>query len=643
MSKVEKRKNQTVEGAATAKQPIEGNSTPPKPQPVKKVAAPPFHLLGILRRVWSLLTKTEKNRAGLLFIGIIINSFVELIGLAAVIPVIGLVIDPSLIRENAYLARAFELTTHIGIYTERHFLMLASIGLVGAFLFKALVNLWLNLIQTRYSFSIGHRISGLMWQYHFSQGLERMRSTESGRVLEEINRWPLDWARTFVVGNLRFLNEVLIIALIAIGLVLYEPIVLLSVSVLLTIGALAIRKASKNRLNSYSKLRRSIEPQTGTLINNAVQGFLEVLSFRASDAIRNAYLRKTRVLYRIAGNAQIMNMAPAKLYEVLAVAAVSGAIFISLLLGESNQVFLNLLIVMALSAYRVMPSMTRLNAHIMEQRSNYHVLNVIEEAMQSWETNPNNPSHENPVQNDASVTPWEQAHITLNGLNIGYESLTDLVLTDLSCAFAPGKIHAIVGPSGSGKSTLVNTILGLHPILAGTIGVGKSAGSLHPLRSEVPLKSWLSHIGYLSQQPFLFNGTVRENLTMRVPDMTVDEAEVKQLIDHLDLTECLGESPLDFELEEGGNNLSGGQQQRLAILRALRIDRPVLILDEATSALDGAKRDAVFELLRRRAQSGTNVLLITHDMSLAQQCDTVLDLGAGPEQSVQRILEEKKK
>ena len=124
---------------------------------------------------------------------------------------------------------------------------------------------------------------------------------------------------------------------------------------------------------------------------------------------------------------------------------------------------------------------------------------------------------------------------------------------------------------------------------------------------------------------------------MRVPNMTVDEEEVNRLIAHLDLTDCLGDEPLEFELLEGGNNLSGGQQQRLAILRALRIQRPVLILDEATSALDGLKRDAVFELLRKRADSGTNVLLITHDMSLAEQCDTVLDLGDDNVQPVQRF------
>ena len=607
------------------------------PAAEEKPQYPAFSILGILKRVWAMLTKKERSRAGLLFIGVIINSFVDILGLAAVVPVIGLVINPQLIHENEYLARAFEWTSQVGIDTERRFLMFASIALIAAFLFKALVNLGLNLIQTRYSFAIGHRISGLMWQYHFSQSLERMRSTESGRVLAEINVWPLNLANTFVVGNLRFINELMVIAAIAIGLVVYEPIVLLSVAVLLTIGAIIIRKGTKNRLQSYSEITKVVQPQTGTLINNAVRGFLEVMSFRASDAIRNGYLNKTRILYRIGSNSQIMNMAPAKLYEVLAVTAVSAAIFISLLLGESNEAFLNLLIVMALSAYRVMPSMTRINGQLMALRSNYYVINTIEAALQSWGSNPDNPEHPEHTPVDPRKSGWQQANITLESLTIGYKTLSEPVLANLNCTFAPGQIHAIVGPSGSGKSTLVNTILGLHPPISGEIQVGSSSDDQATLREEVPVKAWLANIGYLSQQPFLFNGTVLENLTMRVPNMTVDEEEVTRLIAHLDLTDCLGDTPLDFELLEGGNNLSGGQQQRLAILRALRIERPVLILDEATSALDGVKRDAVFELLRQRANSGTNVLLITHDMSLAEQCDTVLDLGDDNVQPVQRF------
>ena len=86
-----------------------------------------------------------------------------------------------------------------------------------------------------------------------------MRSTESGRVLAEINGWPLSLANTFVVGNLRFINEIMVITAIAIGLIVYEPIVLLSVAILLTVGAVIIRKGTKNRLESYSEIQKSLD------------------------------------------------------------------------------------------------------------------------------------------------------------------------------------------------------------------------------------------------------------------------------------------------------------------------------------------------------------------------------------------------
>lgn len=560
----------------------------------------------------------ERRRAGLLFVGTIINSFVEILGLAAVIPVIGLVIDPDLIRSNEYLAKAFQFTQSIGIETDNGFLILAAVGLILAFLFKAIFNLRLNLLQTRFSLGIGHRISGLMWTFHFSQSLERMRSSESGRVLAEINAWPLTMATVFIVGSLRILNEVVVIGLIAIGLIAYSPVVLLAVACLIAIGAFIIRTTTKNRLQVISDIKKSLTPQTGTAINNAIRGFLEVVSFRASNAVRDQYLKKTAQLYRIDSNLQVLNLAPSKLYEVLAVSGVSFAIIVSLLQGDTNDVFLNLLILMALSAYRIMPSMNRLNSQMFSMRSNYFILNRIESALavpQNAET-----------CKLPEVSIWRNAEINIHNLSVTYESLTEPVFKEMSWEFKPGQINAIVGPSGSGKSTLVNAILGLQSPATGKILIGETGTVPFELGSTIGMHDWLGQVGYLSQSPFLFNGTVEDNLTMRIPGVNIDVDVVRELVKRLDLEDCLGHEPLQFELLEGGNNLSGGQQQRLAILRALIYDRSVLILDEATSALDRENRDKVIALLRERAEMGVTVLLITHDTEVAEQCDTCLNL-----------------
>ena len=189
-------------------------------------------------------------------------------------------------------------------------------------------------------------------------------------------------------------------------------------------------------------------------------------------------------------------------------------------------------------------------------------------------------------------------------------------------------VYAIVGMSGSGKSTLVSSILGLHEPDHGAVLVGMGERK-YDLDGEVGAQNWLENVGYLSQQPFLFKGTVEHNFTFRNPEIVLDQEFIAKLMERLGLHDVLGREGLKFELNEGGSNLSGGQQQRLALLRALQTKSPVLMLDEATSALDENTRDMVFELLRDKAAGGDMVILITHDMSLAERCDDMLNLSEG--------------
>ena len=578
-------------------------------------------ILSLLQRTYRLLNARERKRSLLLLLSIFANSIVEILGLAVVVPVIGLVVRPETIQTNDSLRLAYESVAVLGINTPSRFLIALCVLMIGAFLFKALFGLWVKLFQTRFSYSVAHRLSGEMWSYHFAKSLERMRSTNSGRILAEINGWPLIFANIFMVGGLMILTEISVISLIAGGLLLYNPVVFLSIAGLLSIGAILIRVATKRRLAVYSDIRKVIEPHTNTLITNAVRGFLEVITFRASDAVRNTYLRDRQSIFRILSNTTVLNTAPAKLYEVLAVVAVAGSIIIALLQGTPEAGFLQLLSFMAISAYRIMPSMSRLNGAVMGMRAQRHVLETMETGVQADRTAV-------PAMETDTEVESRSVNIELNEVTLAYEALEKPVIEQLNCTFEGGKLHGIVGPSGSGKSTLISSLLGLHRAEMGTIQVRFNAeNSPKTLGTDIDLHHWILNVGYLSQQPFLFTGTVRENLTLGVPGAPVNEELVKRLVRELRLDDCLGRDPLSFELQEGGSNLSGGQQQRLALLRALQIQRPVLILDEATSALDQALRDVVFELLRERAAAGCNVILVTHDLELANRCDHVLDLG----------------
>ena len=226
-------------------------------------------------------------------------------------------------------------------------------------------------------------------------------------------------------------------------------------------------------------------------------------------------------------------------------------------------------------------------------------------------------SHENAIPKPKSPLSGRIA-MELQGLSARYERKDEPVFEAVHHRFEAGQLSTIVGPSGSGKSTLVSMMLGLHAADQGEIRITTESKTLR-LGTELSTADWLGHVAYLPQQPFLFEGTVRENLTLGGAVETLDETQVTDLIDALDLRSALGENPLEFWLQEGGSNLSGGQQQRLALVRALQLNRPVLILDEATSSLDRQAGAAVLQLLQQEASRGTTVILITHDESVSEQ------------------------
>ena len=272
---------------------------------------------------------------------------------------------------------------------------------------------------------------------------------------------------------------------------------------------------------------------------------------------------------------------------------------------------------MVLAAYRIMPSMSRVNSAIINiQSSNYLIqaLSVANEFANEQSTNDALPTE--------SLNHEALDSIKLTDISAGYAEKKN-VFHKYNIAFEGGKITALVGPSGSGKSTLLHILLGILKPHSGIIEARTLGGVIVRPNSS----SWFQNFGYLPQSPFFFKGTVYENLTCNVPGRSVNTIHLHELIEKVGLTEVLGKDPAQFRLNEESSNLSGGQQQRLALIRAILLDRPVLILDEATSALDSSAREWVFELIKEEAKKGKIVILVTHDDKLALQCDSMVKLS----------------
>jgi ATP-binding cassette subfamily B protein len=210
--------------------------------------------------------------------------------------------------------------------------------------------------------------------------------------------------------------------------------------------------------------------------------------------------------------------------------------------------------------------------------------------------------------------------LELQGVSFSYNDDSTPVLQEIDLRLGPGETIALVGDSGSGKTTVTRLIMGFHLPQSGTIRFGGIA------LGDVDLSSWRQRIGWVGQEPFLFSGSVRENLD---PAGRQKDAELASLLQRCGagaIVQRLG--GLDAILAERGRNLSSGERQLLCLVRALAGDPQLLILDEATSRLDPESEGVVRRGLSE-AGAGRAVVLVAHRLATARYADRIVVLRRG--------------
>lgn len=215
----------------------------------------------------------------------------------------------------------------------------------------------------------------------------------------------------------------------------------------------------------------------------------------------------------------------------------------------------------------------------------------------------------------------EKTDIEYDNVEFSYSEDVPLI-KDLSFKVPSGKMYAIVGPSGSGKSTVVNLLPRLYDVKAGSVKINN-----FDVR-DFDLKYLRSNIGMVTQEAYMFNGTIRENLLFAKADATMEEIENACRI--ANIHDFIVSQPDGYDTQVGnrGLKLSGGEKQRLSIARVILKDPKILILDEATSALDSISESSIQNALDVLMKGRTSIV-IAHRLSTILQADKILVISGG--------------
>jgi len=478
--------------------------------------------------------------------------------------------------------------------------------------------LWRNLAQT-----IQHDLRLDAYAHLQSLDLAYFEDRSTGRLMSILNDDINQLERFLDVGANEILQVSTTVVIIGVAFLILAPgvawMALLPMPFILW-GSIAFQRRLAPR---YAEVREKVSLLNGQLANN-LTGITTIKSFTA-ESYEIQRIRAQSEAYRQSNRRAIaLSAAFVPLIRILILLGFIGILIYGGMEAVAGRLAVGTYSVLVFLTQRLLWPLTRLGQTLdLYQRamaSTTRVMNLLDTPITM---------HSGEISLPVTQVRGELA---LKNITFSYQGRHP-VIENLSLHIPAGKTIAIVGATGSGKSTLVKLLLRLYEVQDGTItldGIDLRQLQLADLRQA---------IGLVSQDVFLFHGTVRENITYGSFNVTLSEVEAAAEIAEADEFICQLPQSYDTIIGERGQKLSGGQQQRLAIARAILKNPPVLILDEATSAVDNETEAAIQRSLEKITQNRTTIA-IAHRLSTVRNADCiyVMDKGKLVEQGTHEEL-----
>ena len=539
---------------------------------------------------------------------IFVRALLNFVGLAALLPVLYLILDAESIHSNTILQSIYDL---FGFDSDKHFVIAIAIAVVVFIVVKNLINLLLYRVERDYIYSLYRHLSRRLFVGYFAQGLQFIKKENSAVLSRNVNIV----CYTFITGVLRPLamlaSEALLLLMIFISIAIYSPMgALLSVAVFIPVAWLYFA-LMRRRLDRYGNVENEAQRRKYRDVIETFRGYADVEINNAFDHRLSLFDREIDTIVEVGRKNATISMLPQHLTETGL--AVGMALLLCLGTMWASADMKLLFGVFAIAGLRLLPSARNIMGAWSALRYNRYTIDVLNEAKVDNEKKPQ--SKEQLSLNDA---------IEVRNLSFRFENGTHDTLHNLSLSIRKGEKVGINGESGVGKTTLLNILLGLYTPSEGGVYIDGEE-----LQGEL-LRKWQNSIGYVSQNTFLTDSTILANIALGCEEQEVDMEQIGKCIEAASLSEFIASLPngINTRIGECGALLSGGQRQRIGIARALYKNANILFFDEATSSLDNATEQSINRAIENLSSSNEDltIVVVAHRDSSLDYCDRIITL-----------------
>lgn len=538
------------------------------------------------------------------------KAFLDIIGVAALLPVMMLVLDPIKLQES-FLGRISEI---LDFTSSTNFTLFVIGAVLLVLVVKILICLWILNVQNRFLMSLYRNLSSRLFISLYSRGLMYIKNQNSARMTFNVIGVCYSFVMGYLGGIMRLLGEIVFVLLLLSALLVYSPhATLMAVCAFVPVVVFYILLIRKP-LAQMSKKENEIRREQNRLLYEAFKGYSEVQVNDVFPSIQRRFSEGLADISRYRIRSGIIQSIPSYLLELSVVVVVAVMLIFSFTTGTpADAMFLGIFTVALL---KLLPSVKGIISSISALNATAYTKEVIQDI--------NTPITYNLLHDD-KIKPMSFEHqIEVRSLSFQFPDDDQMLFDELSFTIKKGSHFGIKGRTGSGKTTLFNILLGLYPQAEGSVIIDGT-----PLTKD-NVASWHKIIGYVPQDVFVADATILENVSLGMEKSKIDRNKAMKVLEYASLKEFVDSLPegLDTKLGESGCKMSGGQRQRLGIARALYKDARVLFFDEATSSLDVQTEQEVntaIEKLSNEHKELTTVV-ISHRDSTLSFCDEIFEI-----------------